>query len=235
MERYNNNATTINDAKIYMFARAKQLNILFYKLQNIIEYDWGIIAYFEKNNEIFQSIYILMQFRNKGIYRNFITNKILTSYDCYLEKYLNKFKIPYVIENLVPYDEYAVILHYYGSKKTKRSNKYLMNHIDEGLFILEYINASEIAKKSYCLHPIYQSDEDLLNNYKKYDLFNNEVIITTMEYRYIANDYLSNRNINDISEIKLSIFKDVNDMLIADKIQNKKDFDLYHNGTHNRS
>jgi hypothetical protein len=49
-----------------------------------------------------------------------------------------------------------------------------------------------------------------------------------MEYRFIANSYLSYRDINGLDEIHLSPLKEVNDMLIADKIQNRKDFLLYH-------
>lgn len=51
----------------------------------------------------------------------------------------------------------------------------------------------------------------------------------------MANEYLSTRSITNIDEIRLSPLKVVNDMLIADKIQNRKDFELYHEGKHPRS
>ena len=56
-----------------------------------------------------------------------------------------------------------------------------------------------------------------------------------MEYRNIANQYLSYRKIKSIDEISLSPLKEVNEMLIADKIQNYKDFLIYHKDTHPRA
>lgn len=132
--------------------------------------------------------------------------------------------------------EYQIIKDYYGDKTAKRSGVPLINHIDEGLVILNYLNASEVAKKAYCLHPIFQSDEALLENYYKYfGIIEKNVLICTIEYRSVANEYLSKRIIKSIDEIRLSPLLDVNHMLIADKIQNKKDFEKYHKDTHIRS
>jgi hypothetical protein len=138
------------------------------------------------------------------------------------------------------WDEYKAISTLYGDKTTKRSGIKLMNHIDEGLYILEKIGASENAKRAYCMHPIAQDDNALLGFYfwRKMNpdyASRHEVTINVMEYRSVANEYLSTRNIRSIDEIRLSPLKDVNDMLIADKIQNRKDFELYHLGKHERS
>jgi len=112
-----------------------------------------------------------------------------------------------------------------------------MNHIDEGLYILQKLGASLPAQMAYCLHPIIQSDEALRENIDILNDINisNKAIVFTIEYRSIANAYLSTRKICSIDEIKISPLKDVNDMLIADKIQNYKDFEKYHKGTHPRS
>ncbi len=56
-----------------------------------------------------------------------------------------------------------------------------------------------------------------------------------MEYRSVANEYLSHRTIAHVDEIRLSPLPEVNQMLIADKVQNCKDFELYHKATHPRS
>ena len=52
--------------------------------------------------------------------------------------------------------EYNIIKAFYGEERANRSGVLLINHIDEGLHILEKIGASEKSKKAYCLHPILQ-------------------------------------------------------------------------------
>jgi hypothetical protein len=47
---------------------------------------------------------------------------------------------------------------------------HLINHIDEGLYILKIFNASELAKRAYILHPLVQGDADLANFWKNDDL-----------------------------------------------------------------
>jgi len=144
------------------------------------------------------------------------------------------------MEEIKNWYEYKAILAFYGTQTDKRSGVKLMNHIDEGLYILEKIGASEYAKRAYCLHPTAQDDNALLGFYfwRKMNpdyVSWNEVTINVMEYRSVDNEYLSTRNIRSIDEIRLSPLKDVNDMLIADKIQNRKDFELYHLGSNERS
>jgi hypothetical protein len=132
--------------------------------------------------------------------------------------------------------EKLLIAEYYRDRTAKRSGVPLMNHIHEGLAILDKIGASDLAKRAFCLHPLFQADDELVKHFKM-DLLGVEasVIILTMEYRSVANEYLSHRKINAIQEIRLSPLKDVNDMLIADKVQNRKDFEIYHRGVHERS
>ncbi len=133
--------------------------------------------------------------------------------------------------------EYHLIKEYYGEQKTTRSNILLINHIDEGLWILNHIKANLVTQQAYCLHPIFQGDADLLANYSRIDMtkISHQALLLVMEYRNIANQYLSNRTISSIEDIRLSPLKEVNQMLIADKIQNRKDFELYHQHTHLRS
>lgn len=239
--RFNHNATTHEEALNYMVNRAKQLLRFNFILVKLTKHDWGFDAKFNYAGQIYQSLYLLEQYRGKGLYekKHDKSCKIITSHQCGIEVYLERKGIPYLSVDLEPYYEYSAIAQLYGSQKAKRSDVYLMNHIDEGLAVLDWINASTEAKKAYCLHPIYQGDTDLAKNYYENNTLpsrcSGRALVLALEYRNIANDYLSKRSIQSLDEIRLSPLKDVNDMLIADKIQNYKDFELYHKGTHPRS
>lgn len=111
----------------------------------------------------------------------------------------------------------------------------LMNHIDEGLIVLDEIRASEFAKRGFCLHPLFQEDSALVANFSAAADLDPRTVLLAMEYRRVANNYLSHHPSRPPQEIELSPLKDVNDMLIADKVQNYKDFLIYHLGTHPRS
>ncbi len=131
--------------------------------------------------------------------------------------------------------EYQLIKQYYGDQTTKRSGVRLIAHIDEGLELLEMVNGSDKAKKAYCLHPLVQQDKELSENHQLLSDVDPEIVLLALEYRNIANQYLSDRKIGTVDDIKLSPLQDVNDMLKADKIQNYKDFVLHHYGKHERS
>lgn len=135
-------------------------------------------------------------------------------------------------------EEYQTVKKFYGDRTAIRSGVPLINHINEGLEVLYRIDASLDAMKAYALHPLLQADTDLADNFES--IANNKeisprVLMLAMEYRNIANAYLSLREIKSIDEIDLSPIDDVNDMLIADKVQNYKDFLIYHADTHPRS
>ena len=116
----------------------------------------------------------------------------------------------------------------------------LMQHIDDSLTILDRIGASDRAKEAFCIHPIVQSTSELEKAVTqdsilcKYTLDTRSLLLA-MEYRAVANAYLSDRCINNKDVFKLSTLADVNDMLVADKVQNRKDFIKYHLGTHQNS
>lgn len=133
--------------------------------------------------------------------------------------------------------EYKLIQEYYGCRTANRSNVPLINHIHEGDYILWSLGNSISSRKAFCLHPLIQNDEDMKANLSIFE--NTEVdqyaVYLALEYRNIANQYLSHRKISSIDEIKLSPVEEVNWMLLADKVQNYKDFIIYHKENHPRS
>lgn len=238
MIRFDNNISTQEEAISYFKNRACQLLKSSIFLNRIITYPKAVVGIFSYRNNLFQSIYILKPFRNQGLYKEISDmNKmpILTTKECEIESYLEKNDYQFLTFKIEEFEEYKIVQNFYGDQKANRSNVYLMNHIDEGLAILTWINASNEAKKAYCLHPLLQSDEALGKMNIDLSKISSNVLINAMEYRSVANEYLSERVIESKNGIRLSPLNDVNQMLIADKIQNRKDFELYHLGKHERS
>lgn len=133
--------------------------------------------------------------------------------------------------------EYQTISNHYGNQRANRSQVLLINHIDEGLTILDLIVSSKDAKLAFCIHPLAQAYLDVewssVKNLAK-------------EYAYFANKFLCNDSTDHIKtkeQLDIHLHYDIDyrmsvdciDMLIADKIQNRKDFLKYHKGTHVRS
>lgn len=131
--------------------------------------------------------------------------------------------------------EYFAIQKYYGNRKARRSQVPLINHINEGLIILKELEADLDTQKAFCLHPMFQEDVELLINFVDFRHYSSNVVALVMEYRNIANLYLSNRKINSLDEIDGPLLLETHQMLVADKIQNYKDFCKYHKWTHPRA
>lgn len=128
---------------------------------------------------------------------------------------------------------YDLIKEYYGDSITERSKVPLINHIDEGIEILKSIQADQDTIDAYCLHPILQSNDSFNSNYTMdFSGISTAALLLAMEYRRVANSYLSVNKMEDF--VGFTNLK-IKHMLYADKIQNEKDFKLYHEGTHPRS
>lgn len=140
--------------------------------------------------------------------------------------------------------EYRAAELLYNNRKecAKRSGVPKINHIDEGLLILEELQADLVTMRAWCLHPIMQMDDDLIKAmspeyYPELWAFDWQAVALAVEYRRCANTYLcrpetDGYQIEDLPDIPLF---QVHNMLIADKVQNRKDFKTYHLGTHDRS
>lgn len=227
----------------YIFTRSRQLLWLSdIRLENVLLFDWGALAYFKnKEGNPLSSLYLYSKSQGLGLYpklyKELISpHRIVTLRECNISGYLDKKDIPYVIYTTDVLPCYKIIENFYANTRAKRSNILYMNHIDEGLYILQEIQAKEATLNAFCLHPIFQEDSNLQSAYAGIKKFKQkavessgeflEYILLAMEYRNIANQYLSRRSIDSISDINLSPVSQVNQMLVADKIQNQKDFYL---------
>ncbi|MCC6995627.1 MAG: hypothetical protein IT370_13540 [Deltaproteobacteria bacterium] len=133
--------------------------------------------------------------------------------------------------------EYRAIAAHYAGRAASRSRVPYMQHIDEGLTILRRQRATDRAMRAFCLHPLVQSDADLAASYPRLATLSDDaqVLALALEYRAVANAALSQRALASAADIALSPLAEVNQMLVADKIQNYKDFILHHRGRHPRS
>jgi hypothetical protein len=144
---------------------------------------------------------------------------------------------------------YRAISGYYKDKKAARSGVPYINHIDEGLTVMKAIEATQNAMMAYCLHPLVQADDALANalegltrerewldvgSISSSGAANLSVVILAMEYRRVANAYLSGMT-PPIFLLQKKMLPEVRQMLIADKVQNYKDFVTFHLGKHERS
>lgn len=247
-DRFNFNAKSHFDAEQYIIGRARQLLEHRAFLESMNRFEHGVWALFNINGVRYQAIYVLEQHRGLGRFKEQYFARpafpIVTLDACLMELFLVKSGIPHLCLRSYDTPEYKAIQRRYGTTRAERSNVLYMNHIDEGLAVLQWIGASSAAKAAYCLHPIVQMDDDLSGSWdcrgsmgpkENWTSCGAESILLAMEYRSVANEYLSNRSVTDIKQIRLSPIRDVNDMLIADKVQNRKDFELHHEGTHPRS
>lgn len=145
--------------------------------------------------------------------------------------------------------EYHCIKQFYGESRARRSGVPMIQHINEGVIIMDYIGASWNAMRAFVFHPVVQNDEALVGYMTpggQFPFVDSSTLILAMEYRNQANKWLSDK-VQKISHIgappefqlvgmpEPGPLPEVKDMLIADKVQNRRDFERYHKHTHPRA
>ena len=147
-----------------------------------------------------------------------------------MKAWLDHKRIDYTLLEAPEGRAYSAVESFYGDGRANRSGLFLMNHIDEGLYILGELGATLQTKDAWCLHPLLQSDYDLQATLAAGGHLNGQApaaMLIAMEYRHQANGHLSHH------EPKVPTFgplDEVRQMLIADKVQNRKDFDQHLRG-----
>ena len=224
-----------------------------------------ITQYQDEEGFPYHSIYVLKSHRGQGHMKRALKHMnghgavFVTVGPCNVFDYLEKHVEVVLAGDHLVWPEYRKIEAFYGDSKAERSGLFKMNHIDEGVAVLKRLGADRIAQAAFMLHPLVQRDDDLKSNYPRLspdpiytgpadwssapdnedEIPEPSALVLAMEYRNIANQFLSpmenHPGYDDPEAIALSPLFDVNQMLVADKIQNRKDFLAHHKGTHPRS
>jgi hypothetical protein len=203
--------------------------------------EWGVRGRARLGEREAQTVYVYASARRTGHMRRYLATSslpVITTPSCELEDYLRHVGARFeVVAALTATREYRAIEAAYGDRRAERSQIYLMHHIDEGLQILVARGASDRACRAFCVHPLVQDDATLAASFPHIAELTDDpaVLALALEYRNIANAALSTRALASAADIALSPLGDVNDMLVADKLQNWKDFVLAHQGSHPRS
>lgn len=231
----NYDAETIEEAQEYLKYRYKQLLKFGVTVKEEIHCVDSIVTLFDCPwGDFYGAVYVLKQFRGNQVFIKRVQQfqiAIITLEECKISSYLKKIKCSYI--ELTHSAAYKLSQKAYGDNRTKRSGVPFIYHLDEGGAILDKIGTSDIVKDAYYLHPLLQSDEEFNKNRTlSFTGIDTESLILAVEYRRVANSYLSTMNVSDFVGFSSD---DIKQMLLADKIQNYKDFVLYHKETHPRS
>lgn len=236
-------AATVAEVWQYYDTRSRQMLLEGYTWSERLEwapgYEGAAIRTFFKgiDERAWVSFFVLPEHRANGIMTALTkatNHPVLTVTDCEIASLLHRHGIEfhlvgdYVLDSV----EYDLCQEFYGDQKSNRSQVFLMNHIDEGLAVMNFQGASTPAMRAFCLHPLLQSDVDLAANFGRVAKAlatvpdGGHTLALAMEYRSVANAYLAHSDM-PATGIRLSPLAEVNDMLIGDKVQNRKDFELY--------
>lgn len=209
------------------------------------DHGWGVEVHFTriKDPTLYVSVYVLAGETGKGHLSGWFSDRdadlksgamtFITSDPCgKMKRFLEAKGYPFRLVQPAYWEwpEYRAVETLYGDQRAERSRQFLMQHIDEGLYLLGRLGASEEAKRAFCLHPIVQEDEVLKTMGRNLLVsFGADPwsVALAMEYRHYANGHLRHHRVTEVSEIALSPLSDVGKMLMADKIQNRKDFRKY--------
>lgn len=127
-----------------------------------------------------------------------------------------------------------VVEFYQGGNEFTSTGVPKINHIDEGLAILEYLETETHTQEAWCLHPLLQGDKELLDyGWHSTRGVTGYAIVLAMEYRATANAFLCTPETDRYTQEDMPkiVLPEVKPMLIADKISNMRNLVKYNRGT----
>lgn len=237
--RFNADVSSLEEAGTYYCNRVIQLLPYGWSWDGILHEILGgaYVVLKHEDGKKYHSAIIFKQHCGKGYMKRFIEERQKFDADfryvsapmCKkMVSWLNYVGVDYILFEPHFTPEYLSIQRKYGDTRASRSGQYYMNHIDEGMYILRqlYPNQSEEAERAFCLHPLVQDDAELQSCIPM-SRWSHRALMHAMEYRHVANAFLPPNTWDNLKEPKKSVLDIVNQMLVADKIQNCKDFELY--------
>jgi hypothetical protein len=235
--RLNKFADDVADIAAYFQVRSMQLRPFGFEWTGVLEkHDCGYVTTFRAmapNGLTYNSFYLPNSMRGRGLGKQLIAKcelPIITMPNCGVTAFIKACKqAPRVVQGAQKWPDYTLISRHYGSQRAERTGQFYMQHIDEGLFVLTLLGAEDKAKRAYCIHPLVQ-DDGMVDKWlpilaKEVDA---HVLALAMEYRNLANAYLPKHfSLQSAKGINVGVIYAVKHMLIADKVQNYKDFLLH--------
>lgn len=232
-------AHTVEEAVGYYRNRAVQALRLGWRWDGaFIDHGWGVeVVLTDPDDQPNHSVFVLADHTGRGHLSRWMAAhpdaRFVTSTLCpKMKAWLEARGTRHVTISPPPWPAYAAIERFYGDRCARRSGLFLMNHIDEGLFVLERLAASAVERDGWCLHPLVQGDAELQDAWRSTpDPLAEQsprAVLLAMAYRETANGYLSTHPPS--TPVPRSPLSAVQRLLVADKVQNRKDFERHLRG-----
>lgn len=179
--------------------------------------------------ELFASFYVLAQHHGQGHFKQLVGSEplpIITITDCHIEQILDHIGARYVrAGDLLDCAEYRLVEAVLADSRSS-SGAFRMNLVDEGLAVLADLGASMDTKRAFCLFPLVSEDNELAKYYHSLEQVlapipgGLEALALAVESREIACRWRPGMP-NPQSSVQVSSSKNVKDLLIAEKVQQR--------------
>ncbi len=238
LPRFPATAATADDARRYYRNRAAQALWLGWSWSGrFVEHGWGVETRFtDPAGVAHRTVFVLDGHTGRGHLSRWLAAELavpfVTSTACpRMKAWLDARGVAHRTIAPPPWPAYAASERHYGDRRARRSGRYLMAHIDEGLFLLGQLDAAQVERDAWCLHPLVQGDDDLRATWSLGDApwrgIDPRAALLTMAYRATANAYLAH---HPPAAPPACPLPEVARLLVADKVQNRLDFERHLRG-----